>query len=511
MELILDARNISKSFPGVLAVDNISLKLYKGEILALIGENGAGKSTLINMLGGVQKPDRGQIILNGQSVTFSSSDQAIRAGISVVFQELSLVDGLSIAENIFANRQPIGILNKINWRQLYQQTQEFLEKFNLKLNPRTLIKNLTMGQKQILEILKAISTNPRVLILDEPTSALTEQEIKYLFENIRMLRKKDMSFIYITHKLSEVFQIADRVIVMRDGKKSGSEHVNNVGENDLISMMVGRKIKNLYGIRESAFSETDTVLSVVGLNRKNVFKDVSFELQKGEIVGLAGLIGAGRTEVGRTIVGVDPKDSGHIYLDGKEVHINNPKDAIIHKIAYLTEDRKKDGLFEGMELCNNIIAPSIKNFTSVIGFLDRKRINQYVESSVLEFNITTTSIMKKVLYLSGGNQQKVLVAMWMSIKPKVIIFDDPTRGMDVGSKADIYQILKDSASRGVGIIMISSELPELIGVCDRILVFHQGQIMGEVLRKDFSEEHIMALAAGIIVNTERNHKTSSAR
>ena len=511
MEIILDARNISKSFPGVLAVDNISLKLCKGEILALIGENGAGKSTLINILGGVQKPDRGQIILNGQSVTFSSSDQAIKAGISVVFQELSLVDGLSIAENIFANRQPIGMLNKINWRQLYQQAQEFLEKFNLELNPRTLVKNLTMGEKQILEILKAISTSPKVLILDEPTSALTEQEIKCLFENIRMLRKQDMSFIYITHKLSEVFQIADRVMVMRDGKKSGNERVSNVSENDLISMMVGRKIKNLYGIRGSAFSETETVLRVVGLNRKNVFKDVSFELQKGEILGLAGLIGAGRTEVGRAIVGVDPKDSGHIYLDGKEVHINNPKDAIIHKIAYLTENRKEDGLFESMELCNNIIAPSLENFTSVIGFLERKKINQYVESSVLEFGITTTSIMKKVLYLSGGNQQKVLVAMWMSIQPKVIIFDDPTRGVDVGSKADIYQILKDSASRGVGIIMISSELSELIGVCDRILAFHCGRIMGEILRKDFSEERIMTLAAGIIVNAERSQSTSSAR
>ncbi|MFZ3086346.1 MAG: sugar ABC transporter ATP-binding protein, partial [Candidatus Hydromicrobium sp.] len=472
--------------------------------------NGAGKSTLINVLGGVQKPDRGQIILNGKSVMFSSSDQAIRAGISVVFQELSLVDGLSIAENIFANRQPIGMLNKINWRQLYQQTQEFLEKFNLELNPRTLVKNLTMGQKQILEILKAISTSPKVLILDEPTSALTEREIKYLFKNIRMLRKQDMSFIYITHKLSEVFQIADRVMVMRDGKKSGSERVNNVSENDLISMMVGRKIKNLYGIRGSAFSETETVLRVVGLNRKNVFEDVNFELRKGEILGLAGLIGAGRTEVGRAIVGVDPKDSGHIYLDGKEVHINNPKDAIIHKIAYLTEDRKKDGLFEGMALRYNIIAPSIENFTSVISFLDHKRINRYVESSVLEFGITTTSIMKKVLYLSGGNQQKVLVAMWMGIQPRVIIFDDPARGVDVGSKADIYQILKDSASRGVGIIIISSELSELIGVCDRILAFHHGRIMGEVLHKDFSEERIMALAAGI-VNAERSQSTSSAR
>jgi len=510
MEIILEAKNISKSFPGVLAVENVSLALRKGEILALIGENGAGKSTLIQVLGGVQKMDSGQIILEGQPVAFASSNQAIRAGISMVFQEFSLVDGLSIAENIFANRQPVGVLNNINWRRLYQQTQEFLEKFNLDLNPRTLVKRLTMGQKQILEILKAISTNPKVLILDEPTSALTAWETNYLFENIRMLREQGISFIYITHKLSEVFQIADRVMVMRDGKKIGSKHVEDVSENDLISMMVGRKIENLYGARESAFSETETVLCVEGLNRRNVFEDVSFELLRGEILGFAGLIGASRTEVGRAIVGIDPKDSGRINLDDKEVKINNPKDAIIHKIAYLTEDRKVDGLFEGMALRDNIIAPLVENFTSVIGFLDRKRINRYVDRRVREFNITTTSIMKKVLYLSGGNQQKVLVAMWMGIQPRVIIFDDPTRGVDVGSKAEIYHILRDSAARGTGIIIISSELPELIGICDRILVFHHGRIMGEVLHQDFSEERIIALAAGI-VNAEQSQSTSSAR
>lgn len=510
MEIVLEAKNISKSFPGVLAVENVSLALRKGEILALIGENGAGKSTLIQVLGGVQKMDSGQIILEGQPVAFASSNQAIRAGISMVFQEFSLVNGLSIAENIFANRQPVGVLNNINWRRLYQQTQEFLEKFNLDLNPRTLVKRLTMGQKQILEILKAISTNPKVLILDEPTSALTAWETNYLFENIRMLREQGISFIYITHKLSEVFQIADRVMVMRDGKKIGSKRVEDVSENDLISMMVGRKIENLYGARESAFSETETVLCVEGLNRRNVFEDVSFELRKGEILGFAGLIGASRTEVGRAIVGIDPKDSGRINLDDKEVKINNPKDAIIHKIAYLTEDRKVDGLFEGMALRDNIIAPLVGNFTSVIGFLDRKRINRYVDRRVREFNITTTSIMKKVLYLSGGNQQKVLVAMWMGIQPRVIIFDDPTRGVDVGSKAEIYHILRDSAARGTGIIIISSELPELIGICDRILVFHHGRIMGEVLHQDFSEERIIALAAGI-VNAEQSQSTSSAR
>jgi len=509
MEIILEAKNISKSFPGVLAVENVSLTLGKGEILALIGENGAGKSTLIQVLGGVQKMDSGQIILEGQPVVFASSNQAIRAGISVIFQELSLVDGLSIAENIFANRQPVGVLDNIDWRRLYQQTQELLEKFNLDLNPKTLVKSLTMGQKQILEILKAISINSKVLILDEPTSALTEGETKYLFKNIRMLREQGMSFIYITHKLSEVFQIADRIMVMRDGKKIGTNPVDKVSENDLISMMVGRNIENLYGARKNAFSESETILSVEGLNRRNVFEEVSFKLRKGEILGFAGLIGAGRTEVGRAVVGIDPKDSGCINLDNKEVKINNPKDAIIHKIAYLTENRKVDGLFEGMALCDNIITPLLENFTSAIGFLDSNKINQYADRRVGEFDITTTSIMKKVMYLSGGNQQKVLVAMWMGIQPRVIIFDDPTRGVDVGSKADIYRILRNSAARGTGIIMISSELPELIGVCDRILVFYHGRIMGEVLHQDFSEESIMALAAGI-VNTKQGQSTSSA-
>jgi len=324
-----------------------------------------------------------------------------------------------------------------------------------------------------------------------------------------MLREQGMSFIYITHKLSEVFQIADRIMVMRDGKKIGTNPVDKVSENDLISMMVGRNIENLYGARKNAFSESETILSVEGLNRRNVFEEVSFKLRKGEILGFAGLIGAGRTEVGRAVVGIDPKDSGCINLDNKEVKINNPKDAIIHKIAYLTENRKVDGLFEGMALCDNIITPLLENFTSAIGFLDSNKINQYADRRVGEFDITTTSIMKKVMYLSGGNQQKVLVAMWMGIQPRVIIFDDPTRGVDVGSKADIYRILRNSAARGTGIIMISSELPELIGVCDRILVFYHGRIMGEVLHQDFSEESIMALAAGI-VNTKQGQSTSSS-
>lgn len=497
MELILEAKKISKSFPGVQAVDDVSLALVRGEILALVGENGAGKSTLTQILGGVQKPDSGEIVLEGVPVTFQSSDQAIHAGISMVFQELSLVGSISVAENIFANRHPVGIINNIHWRQLYQNTRDFLDRFDLNLNPKALVKHLSMGTRQILEILKAISTNPKVLILDEPTSSLTERETIHLFDNIHKLRKEGMSFIYITHKLSEVFQIADRVMVMRDGKYIDCRKTSEVTESDLISLMVGRKIEKLYGTRSAEQAPTDIILQVEGFTRGTVFQGISFELRKDEILGFAGLIGAGRTEVGRAIAGVDRKDAGRLFIFGKEIRIDSPADAIRHHIAYLTEDRKGDGLFLNMTLRDNMIAPAIDQFTSPIGMIDRKNIDLHVDRKVKDFSIATTSIAKKVLYLSGGTQQKVLVAMWTGIKPKVILFDEPTRGVDVGSKAEIYQILRSFTAEGTGVIMISSDLPELIGMCDRILVFHHGRITGELLREDFSEERILSLAAGI--------------
>ncbi len=496
MEEVLRAENISKSFPGVLAVDNVSLALGHGEILALVGENGAGKSTLTQILGGAQRPDSGRIILEGKPVTFNSPADAIRAGISMVFQELSLVGSLSVAENIFANRQPIGRLNNVQWRALYQETRDFLSRFDLDLDPRILVKRLSMGQQQILEILKAISTHPKVLILDEPTSSLTENEIAYLFQNIRKLQEQGMSFIYITHKLSEIFQIASRVIVMRDGKYIASRNVNEVSESDLVSMMVGRQITNLYGAAAEKPLGAER-LRVESLSRKGAFQDVSFQLRAGEILGFAGLVGAGRTEVARAIFGIDRKDSGKIYLNGEEIHISSPEDAIQKRIAYLTEDRKGWGLFLGMPVRENLIAPSLKRFATGIDFLNQKLVNEYAEKQIEIFSIHTDSILKKVLHLSGGNQQKCLVAMWMGIQPEVVIFDEPTRGVDVGARAEIYKTLREFANAGVGIILISSDLPELIGMCDRILVMHQGRIKGEVQRKDFSEELILYYAAGL--------------
>jgi ABC-type sugar transport system ATPase subunit len=502
MEEVLKAENISKSFPGVKAVDDVSFSLEKGEILALIGENGAGKSTLSQVLGGVYKPDHGRIYLEGKPVGFLSPNDAMRSGISMVFQELSLVGGLSVAENIFANRQPTGRAGNIRWGALYQETHDFLQRFNLDLDPHTPIKYLSMGQQQILEILKAISTNPRVLILDEPTSSLTESETIYLFENIRKLKQLGMSFIYITHKLSEVFQIADQVMVMRDGKYVGKRDVQEVNETDLVSMMVGRQITNLYGTSGKPVHEE--YFRVEGFTRDDVFMEVTFSLRRGEILGFAGLVGAGRTEVGRAIFGIDPHETGRIWLNGKEILVSGALSAIESGIAYLTEDRKGQGLFLGMPVRENLIAPSLHRFTSWSGFLDARGVDRFADEAVQRYSIATPSIMKKVMNLSGGNQQKCLIAMWMGINPQVIIFDEPTRGVDVGARAEIYQKLRDFATAGTGVIMISSDLPELIGMCDRITVMHRGRITGEVNRQDFSEERIMAYASGIVYNPAPN-------
>ena len=499
MEEILKIENLSKRFPGVLAVDNVSFGLRQGEILALVGENGAGKSTLTGMLGGVLSPDYGRITLKGKAVSFQSSHDAIAAGISMVFQELSLVGTLSVAENIFANRQPVGPINNIRWRRLYRETRDLLRSFKLDLDPMVPVKRLSMGQQQILEILKAISTDPVVLILDEPTSSLTEAEIDYLFDKIRKLQDQGMSFIYITHKLSEIFQIANRVMVMRDGKYVGTADVAEVNEAELVAMMVGREIENVYGAASGSPVSTE-YFRVENFCCESAFRNITFGLQRGEILGFAGLVGAGRTELALSIFGAEPRDSGNILIDGQPVTIARPSDAIKNRIAYLTEDRKGQGLYLSMQIRENLIAPFLKQLSSPIGFLKKKIIDRHVSQKVEEFAIATPSIYQKLLNLSGGNQQKCLIAMWTGIRPEVIIFDEPTRGVDVGARVEIYQKLRQFAAAGTGIIIISSDLPELIGMCDRILVMHQGEIKGEVLSQDFSEELILSFAAGIKKN-----------
>jgi len=493
---VLRADEISKAFPGVLAVDRVSFGLERGEILALVGENGAGKSTLMQILGGALRPDSGRILLEGQPVAFASPEDAIRAGISMVFQELSMVGSLSVAENIFANRQPVGHLNNIRWGDLYQQAESFLRGFDLRIDPRLPVKRLPMGQQQILEILKAISTRPKVLILDEPTSSLTEAETASLFSSIRKLQDQGMSFIYITHKLFEVFQIASRVLVLRDGKFIGTRMVGEVSENDLVAMMVGRQITNMYG-EVGTQARGKSLFTVQGLSRKGVFHDVNLQLHRGEILGLAGLVGAHRTDIARSIFGADPIDAGTLLLEGQQVVIAQPQDAIRRRIAYLTEDRKALGLFLTMAVDDNLVAPALRRFTNRLGFIHRDRMARHAREKIREFAIATPSTSQKVLNLSGGNQQKLLLAMWMGIQPEVIICDEPTRGVDVGARADIYRKLREFAAGGSGIIIVSSDMPELIGMCDRIVVIHDGRVAWEVTRERFNEADILAHAADI--------------
>ncbi|MBE0411528.1 MAG: sugar ABC transporter ATP-binding protein, partial [Anaerolineales bacterium] len=402
MQDILEVEQISKSFPGVQAVNDVSFSLRHGEILALIGENGAGKSTLMQVLGGVQKQDNGQILIEGELVTFSSANDAMDAGIAMVFQELSLVGSLSIAENIFVNRQPVGFLNQIQWKKLNQKTEDVLRKFDLDLDPSIPVKRLVMGQKQIVEILKAITINPKVLILDEPTSSLTQSEIHNLFEIIRNLQSQGMSIIYITHKLNEVFDLADRVLVMRDGKKIGIKEVSEVSENDLVSMMVGREIGNIYrATSEPHKIKAEEYFRIEDFTLRNTYENVSFGLRRGEILGLAGLVGAGRTELARSIFGIEPKDSGRIFLDGEQIEIHRPHDAINQGIAYLTEDRKSQGLFLDMYVPENLIAPILRRFSGRFGFLDRGLVEGHAVKQLDDYNVSISSLTQKVRNLSG--------------------------------------------------------------------------------------------------------------
>jgi ribose transport system ATP-binding protein len=495
MAELLVVEKLRKTFPGVLAVADVSFSLRRGEILALIGENGAGKSTLSQVLGGALHPDGGKILLEGKEVHFASPLEAIHGGIRMMFQELSLVGSLSIAENIFANRQPVGALNSIQWKRLYQDTAQFLHRFNVSLDPRRLVKRLVKGEQQILEFLKAISTDPKVLILDEPTSSFTETETAYLMDNIRALRAAGMSFIYITHKLSEVFKISDRVIVMRDGQHVGERQTSECTERDLVAMMVGRDISNSES--HPAARADGECLRIEGFSRRGAFAGVSFRVGKGEIVGLSGLVGSGRTELARAVFGMDAKDSGKVYLEGRLVRVGKPSDAIKAGLVYLTEDRKELGLFLDMSIRENLVAPSLRRFTSPLGFMQTKPINSFAAEKMQEFSIVAPSALKRVRKLSGGNQQKCLVATWVGTNPKAILLDEPTRGVDVGSRAEIYEKIHELAQRGVGTVLISSDLPELIGLCDRILVMHQGRLVGEVPRRDFSEELILSYATGL--------------
>lgn len=494
-ELVFEARGIVKNFPGVRALDGANLQLKKGEVHALVGENGAGKSTLMHILGGVIQPDAGQILVQGKPTKLSSPHHASRQGIGIVFQELSLAPNLSVAENIFAHRQPVKALDLIDWPRLHECTRGLLDLFDLDVDPRTPVKLLSVAEQQVVEILKAISQAPSVLILDEPTSSLTTRETTLLFRNIRRLKAEGMAFIYISHHLPEVFEISDRVTVLRDGANVATAEAAAMDEARLVRMMVGRELINMYGSRDSEIGEK--YFTVEQASRSHSFRDISFSLRRGEILGFAGLVGAGRTELARGIFGVEPLDSGLITLDGEPLKIRNTRAAIRQGIGYLTEDRKDQGLFLRMQIRENCVAPSLESFTDPLGFLREQRITQFAETSRARFNIITPGIHQQVRNLSGGNQQKVLLSMWMGIRPRLLIVDEPTRGIDVGARSEIYGLLRALAATGVGIILVSSDLLEILGLSDRIIVMREGQIVGEFQKEEATEEKIISCAAGV--------------
>ncbi|HML38286.1 MAG TPA: sugar ABC transporter ATP-binding protein [Bacillota bacterium] len=495
MSSVLKVENLHKEYPGVVAVNDISFELNHGEVLALLGENGAGKSTMSKLICGVERPDKGAIYIEDEKVSFRSATDALCKGVSMVHQELSIIGDLSIAENIFMNRQPVDVLGNIKWSELYKNTREILNIFQLDLDPRMLAKSLPVGTQQLIEILRATSMDAKLIILDEPTSSLAEPQIQLMFKNIQQLKKKGFAFIYITHKLEEVFQIADRVLVMRDGMYIGESPVEAITSEQVVTMMVGREIKKLFGEDNNYQLSDENLFEVKGLTAEGLYRDVSFGVKRGEILGVSGLIGAGRTEMALGIIG-SHKRNGKIIIDGNEVEIRSPADAIKNGIAYVTEDRKKLGLYLNYCLKDNLAVMQLRNF-STRGMIKNNKIRNYANEQIKEFRIAASSINQTMDHLSGGNQQKCLLSMWMGIEPDIFIIDEPTRGVDVGAKAEIYQMLKNISNKGNAVIVISSELPELIGICNRIIVMRNGCVTGEVLKEDFSEDRIMMLATGV--------------
>ncbi|WP_053275951.1 sugar ABC transporter ATP-binding protein [Escherichia coli] len=493
-ETFLQMKHITKRFPGVLALNDVQFTLCRGEVHALLGENGAGKSTLMKILSGVYQPDEGEIIFEDKPVSFSDPLSAQNVGITIIHQEFNLFPELTVEENIFIGRE---FCKKNRWRldekQQRQATIEILQKLNLAIKPDTLVADLTVAQQQMVEIAKAISVNARILIMDEPTAALTETEIESLFRVTRLLKEQGTGIVYISHRLEELALIADRATVMRDGQYISTVDYECVKISDLIAMMVGRDLGNIYPRRE-ALQQRIPVLEVNGLTRKGVLNDINFTLYRGEILGFAGLMGAGRTELARAIFGADSIDSGTLKLNGKETVIKDISDAIQQGISYLTEDRKKEGLALNLSVERNIMLGNYPEYSDRFGNIDSRRCQQTSEEQVKALRIKTPNLEQAALNLSGGNQQKIIIARWVCKDTDILIFDEPTRGIDVGAKLEIYELMNRLVAKGKSIIMISSELPEVLGMCDRILVMRSGRITGELSAKEATQEKIMQYA-----------------
>ncbi len=493
-EVLVLMEGIEKSFPGVHALSQCKFELCSGEVHALVGENGAGKSTLMKILAGVYGKDAGRILYKGKEVEIPNPRAAQVLGISMIHQELNLMPHLTVAQNMFIGREPRrNVRFMLDDRAINAQAEQVFAMMRLNLDPRIKVRDLTVAKQQMVEIAKALSFNAEVLIMDEPTAALTDTEIDELFRIIRDLRAKGVGVVHISHRLEELRLISDRVTVMRDGKYIDTVKTQDAAIDQIISMMVGRTIFEATPEVPEKPSE-EVVLEVKHLNRGNVIKDVSFQLKKGEILGFSGLVGAGRTEVARAVFGADPVESGEIYVQGTKVHIGSPNDAVKHGIGYLSEDRKRYGLALGMDVEENVVLAAFKKFLGVLGWVNRSKSRAAAEQYVKALAIKTPSLRQKVRNLSGGNQQKVIIGKWLTADTNVLIFDEPTRGIDVGAKSEIYHLLNNLAQQGKSIIMISSELPEILRMSHRVVVMCEGRITGELNIAEATQEKIMQYA-----------------
>ena len=493
MSTLLRINKIRKSFPGTLAINDVTMEFYPGEVHAIMGENGAGKSTLLNILTGSLRSDQGEIYINERPVNFKSSLEARKAGISIVHQELGLFPELSVVENILVGQTPshFGLLDR---KKMLHIAQELLDQFQVEFGLNTLVRELSVSQQQIVEIAKALALDAHTYIFDEPTSTLSNDDVDRLFQVIRGLKENQKAVIYVSHKFNEIFQISDRISILRDGQLVRTGTAAEVDTEGIIKAMVGRTLDRIYP--EKGHCSQEVLLDVSHLTAGNKCVDISFELFKGEILGIFGLVGSGRTEIARALTGVDRKQSGEIKLNGDAVEIRTVRDSINLGMYYLTEDRKKQGLFLKLSIGDNTAVTHL-NKIALLGMIRKQKVADISMGVLRDLRVKANSISQLVGSLSGGNQQKVMVGKWLSKTPKIIILDEPTRGIDVGAKAEIHQLLRRLANEGIGVIMISSELPEIVGLSDRVLVVHKGHLAGEVEGTDINDEIIMALASGL--------------
>ncbi len=490
-EVILKVENITKSFPGMKALDNVHIEVRKGEALALVGENGAGKSTLMNVISGVHKEDEGSIYFEGNRVSVNNPREAQELGIGFVHQELSLCNHVSVAENIFMSGEASGLL--LNRNEINKKSDELLKMFNVNFKGSDIVGNLNVAQQQIVEIIKALSINAKLLIFDEPTASLTENEIDELFKIIKELKKNGMAILYISHRLAEIFEICENVTVLKDGKYVDTFRTSTITTDKIVNAMVGRDIENLYPYKATDIGEI--IFEVKNMSSEKRYQNCSFELKKGEILTFYGLVGSGRTELMRGICGIDKRVSGEIILDGKEINNTTYIDSIKNGIVYITEDRKDEGLFLGMSIQQNISIVVLKKILKGL-FLNKNIERKIAREYIKKLNAKVTDVEFSVETLSGGNQQKIMIGKWLASEPRLIIMDEPTRGIDVGAKFEIHRMIRGLAEEGIGIIVITSDLPEAIGLSDRIIVMKEGGINGEIISpEDMTEENVISWAS----------------